>query len=503
MPRFFDVGQSEYLLYNAIDPDIKKFFDSLTFPQMIFFLSKFTIRDNFITEKSLFSIFLSLWNWIIIIIYISGYLMFICPNVIYYFTFISIQFSCNLIFCFVLDMNIFYVMRIIKLLRVALEEWVSDPCFSTLNETRNCDWISKMSVYVHILEVFEITKQVYQMSMLYHITDSFAHTVLYVQYFVELFREYSQINDDSINSPLMFLLLWLSKSVFIHSGLCLECELFYIAVRDSEVACWKILQSGKCTEQERRICKNILRTRRTELDSFRACGMYLAGAQLPMRLVSLIRIFLQVSSVPTPYQLNCLVKKSEIIHEGSTYNEFRRKTITVLTFDINILIATRLISLLKSQLLSWTTEIQNFAVIADEDFTIYARREEILRSFFDIISAFNLFKQAFQVMMKLAVIYIVIWQLKVVCIHSGLCIECELFYIAVRDSEVACSELLHSGKFTEQERRICKNILRTRRTELDSFRACGMYLAGAQLPMRLVSLIANCTIVLLQFAFVK
>ncbi|KAL0861752.1 hypothetical protein ABMA27_009228 [Loxostege sticticalis] len=445
---------------NFLDKDFQTILRPLDLIQQLWFSTKCDVKDNFISPKSVSSVIITSFGHVAIFYYMS------------------------LIF----DFNIVVASNIIHLLQKQLFLWISEVNNFTSTSIEDLIFderrVEILESFFDMISAFNLFKQTHQVMMLYHVTEIFVHTLLYVQHFLE-FGKYNQGN--IIKSPLMFILLWLLKSVFIHSGLCLECELFYIAVRDSEEACWKILQSEKCTDQERRICKNILRCRRTELDSFRACGMYLAGAQLPLCLVTEVFSFRNFSSV----------KYFTIITvQLISYSAIPKKS-------FNYSCKYELISLLKSQLLSWTTEIQNFAVRADEDFTLYGRREEILKSFFDIISAFNLFKKAFQVMMKLAVMYMIIWQMKTVFIHSGLCLECELFYIAVRDSEIACFKLLHSGKFTEQERRICKNILRTRRTELDSFRACGMYLAGAQLPMRLVSLIANSTIVLLQFAFVK
>ncbi|XP_063833816.1 uncharacterized protein LOC135082984 [Ostrinia nubilalis] len=53
MSHKLDIGKSEYLLFNTVDEEAKKFFRPLDLLQTIFFFSKYTIRDNFITHKSL------------------------------------------------------------------------------------------------------------------------------------------------------------------------------------------------------------------------------------------------------------------------------------------------------------------------------------------------------------------------------------------------------------------------------------------------------------------
>ncbi|XP_063833815.1 uncharacterized protein LOC135082983 [Ostrinia nubilalis] len=56
MSRKLDIGKSEYLLFNTVDEETKKFFRPLNFLQSVFLFTKYTIRDNFITHKSLSSL---------------------------------------------------------------------------------------------------------------------------------------------------------------------------------------------------------------------------------------------------------------------------------------------------------------------------------------------------------------------------------------------------------------------------------------------------------------
>ncbi|XP_075985620.1 uncharacterized protein LOC142982821 [Anticarsia gemmatalis] len=51
------------------------------------------------------------------------------------------------------------------------------------------------------------------------------------------------------------------------------------------------------------------------------------------------------------------------------------------------------------------------------------------------------------------------------------------------------------------ERRLCKNIKRLYRTSFDKMSLCGLFYIDAVLPLCLMSLLTNYTVVLLQFAF--
>ncbi|KAL0812125.1 hypothetical protein ABMA28_009503 [Loxostege sticticalis] len=430
----------------VLDEHFKSMLKPINLMQSLFFSTRCIIKNNIILPKT---VKVSVWS-------IIGMVSLIC-----------------------FDINIYHASKIINLLKKQLLLWIIEiEDFSNVSE-ENLGYddrkISVLKIYFDVITAFDLLKQTFQVMMVYHLLEPFIHGLIYIQFIVE----YNENNPNGLYSMglLMASLMWLVKNVYIQSLLGIECEQYYIVVKDSKVACLKFFNSERCSGEERRICKNIIRTQRINMDAFRACGLYLVGARLPLQLLSHVS-----------FRLNLYILLFLVANMVVFLLHYRART---------------LINLLKIQLLFWISEVKSLATRPIEDLSFYERRVKLIKAFFDIIEAFNFFKQTFQVMIKSLLIFILLWLTKSVFIHSCLCLECELFYIAVRDSEVACWKILQSGKCTEQERRICKNILRCRQSEMDSFRACGMYLAGAQLPLRLLSLIANYTFVILQFAFVK
>ncbi|KAL0861749.1 hypothetical protein ABMA27_009225 [Loxostege sticticalis] len=442
----------------VLDEHLKSMLKPINLMQSLFFSTRCIIKNNIILPKT---VKVNVWS-------IIGMVSLIC-----------------------FDINIYHASKIINLLKKQLLLWVTEiEDFSNVSEENlayNDRKISILKIYFDVITAFDLLKQTFQVMMVYHLLEPFIHGLIYIQFIVE----YNENNPNGLYAMglLMASLMWLVKNVYIQSLLGIECEQYYIVVKDSKVACLKFFNSGRCSGVERRICKNILRTQSLDLHAFHACGLYLVDARLPLQLLSHMATY-------TIFRLNLYILLFLVANMVVFLLHYRART-------LNLQEHPPLINLLKTQLLFWISEVKSLATRPIEDLSFYERRVKLIKAFFDIIEAFNFFKQTFQVMIKSLLMFILLWLTKSVFIHSGLCLECELFYIAVRDSEVACWKILQSGKCTDQERRICKNILRCRQSELDSFRVCRMYLAGAQLPLRLVSLMANCTIVLLQFAFVK
>lgn len=74
--------------------------------------------------------------------------------------------------------------------------------------------------------------------------------------------------------------------------------------------------------------------------------------------------------------------------------------VSLICFDINIYHASKIINLLKKQLLLWVTEIEDFSNVTEENLAYDDRKISILKIYFDVIAAFDLLKQTFQVMVS-------------------------------------------------------------------------------------------------------
>lgn len=120
--------------------------------------------------------------------------------------------------------------------------------------------------------------------MVYHLLEPFIHGLIYIQFIVEynennpngLYVDVSIIMKEQVKwimldvikwqfsckketlwylyqiffqamGLLMASLMWLVKNVYIQSLLGIECEQYYIVVKDSKVACLKFFNSGRCS----------------------------------------------------------------------------------------------------------------------------------------------------------------------------------------------------------------------------------------------------------------
>lgn len=103
MSRKFHVGRSELLLNNAIDNNVNVFLRPLNLIQSLFFISSYTIRDNFITYKSsvsyafgFFSIIVVIFIYVFRVIIYDSENMFVYINVLFDSVYYSLGFTMNL-----------------------------------------------------------------------------------------------------------------------------------------------------------------------------------------------------------------------------------------------------------------------------------------------------------------------------------------------------------------------------------------------------------------------
>ncbi|XP_059055774.1 uncharacterized protein LOC131849678 [Achroia grisella] len=82
-------------------------------------------------------------------------------------------------------------------------------------------------------------------------------------------------------------------------------------------------------------------------------------------------------------------------------------------------------------------------------------------------------------------------------------VESEKLTLAFKSVVAVSASVMQQNTLSEEERRIYKNIHRLSRASCNKMNACGLYDIDATLPLRLLSLLATYTIVLLQFALLN
>ncbi|XP_075985614.1 uncharacterized protein LOC142982815 [Anticarsia gemmatalis] len=95
----------------------------------------------------------------------------------------------------------------------------------------------------------------------------------------------------------------------------------------------------------------------------------------------------------------------------------------------------------------------------------------------------------------------VAWVMKDVYLVALICMQCEKFYLAVEDANSLC--VLQSKRRNRQDHfhRVCKSVLQLNAGSFSKMSACGVFYVDATLPLRLMQLLTNYIIVLLQFVF--
>ncbi|KAH9644390.1 hypothetical protein HF086_006418 [Spodoptera exigua] len=92
------------------------------------------------------------------------------------------------------------------------------------------------------------------------------------------------------------------------------------------------------------------------------------------------------------------------------------------------------------------------------------------------------------------------WVFKNLMWQTLLCYECEKFYTAVDNVKDTCSFVMNVN-CPEDQRKLCKNVMRLLRASFSKISACGLFNIDAALHVAHVTLLTNHVIILLQFTF--
>uniref|UniRef100_A0A2H1VT84 SFRICE_027416 n=1 Tax=Spodoptera frugiperda TaxID=7108 RepID=A0A2H1VT84_SPOFR len=76
---------------------------------------------------------------------------------------------------------------------------------------------------------------------------------------------------------------------------------------------------------------------------------------------------------------------------------------------------------------------------------------------------------------------------------------CEKFYMAVSETDAACSRLLQSTQNIVEIKRFCKNVQRLNRASFHKMTACHIFTVDGRLPQEFIQMKFGYILVLLQF----
>ncbi|KAH9644400.1 hypothetical protein HF086_006428 [Spodoptera exigua] len=92
-----------------------------------------------------------------------------------------------------------------------------------------------------------------------------------------------------------------------------------------------------------------------------------------------------------------------------------------------------------------------------------------------------------------------VWVIKTFFVVIVLIIYCEDLYTAMDDIQTTCVYILRSN-CSDAEKKLCKNIQRLHRASYSKIDVCGMFYNDASFALRLIAIVGNYAVVILQFA---
>ncbi|XP_068633495.1 uncharacterized protein [Battus philenor] len=103
--------------------------------------------------------------------------------------------------------------------------------------------------------------------------------------------------------------------------------------------------------------------------------------------------------------------------------------------------------------------------------------------------------------MNIILVLGIMWTLKSAFLLILIGYECESAHMALKNAQARCVLIHLEGNQSEFARAACQQLRREGSRARRAVSACGLFTVNARLPLRILSVVATYTIVLLQFNF--
>nr|WCC57963.1 gustatory receptor 32 [Papilio polytes] len=269
-------------------------------------IKKCITSDGFCKKITIFN-----WLYVVITIVFHFIIVFIhvrITNFELFYGFVVVTLLIN-------DLNIIYVVRMIKFLRILIDLWASELKTKQLNiiddineETRQKKyWDLKRKTFVDVIDASSMYKDLCQIQISCHIVIIFMQLLNNVQYV---------ITSNTFTVVIFILLMWTIKNIALLISISFECEMLFISLKNTQVLFLKAVADKKCTRKpplcsrrpfplfsyikkktfftafERLAYKSLRRG--NSYSPLVACGMLTVDASLPLRFLSVLTTYTAV-----------------------------------------------------------------------------------------------------------------------------------------------------------------------------------------------------------------
>ncbi|XP_047035615.1 uncharacterized protein LOC124641558 [Helicoverpa zea] len=121
--------------------------------------------------------------------------------------------------------------------------------------------------------------------MLFYVVEIFVNSLLYFQQTFSVLKALKNL--DAIAPAILSIGSWAVKTLIWQTLLTRQCEKFYISMENVRDSCLNVLKSN-CSDEKKKLCKNVLRLHRASFSKIRACGLFYVDAALQLALMGLL-----------------------------------------------------------------------------------------------------------------------------------------------------------------------------------------------------------------------
>nr|WCC57921.1 gustatory receptor 49 [Papilio memnon] len=196
-----------------------------------------------------------------------------------------------------LDFNIVYATRILYLLRKQTENWMMHLNYmlnasieenNTLGKYR---WQSMLKGYLSIIDAYYICEKITEIPVIYHVILIFVQLIVSIQTVIQVIIKIFQIK--TVSWVLMLCVMWSFKHGILLAVLSLECENFFMCLKNSQVACLTTAYQN-IPVSGHQVCKRLRKESRKQLQPMTAKGFFNVNAALLLNLFSIVATYVVV-----------------------------------------------------------------------------------------------------------------------------------------------------------------------------------------------------------------
>nr|WCC57923.1 gustatory receptor 50.2 [Papilio memnon] len=240
--------------------------------------------ERYLKIKKIEKFRLVIENWLLCIFVIFFYFLNTYVQLFYAFSsYVTIFLSIFILMPW--DLNVIYSARVACLLRKQTDTWVWNMKRLLkprhLSESlKNFHWQSLLNAYLIITGSYPVCEKITEITIIYHVIITFVQFIINIQTLIVV----------SFTVVPFLCILWTVKHTILLLVICIECDMLYTSLKNSQVACLATVYENS-TNIGRITCKRLRKEAKKKLQPMIAKGCFTVNLNLPLQIFSIVATY--------------------------------------------------------------------------------------------------------------------------------------------------------------------------------------------------------------------